>query len=140
MTERKKNVAAATPKGTLKFPKLHVPDFGSSDFPYPEGRYFTKLILRADDLSTQAFLESLLPYHDAAIAAANDEFSKLKFEARQKLGSIKANDFVTALYYRDTGEPTGDIEFSFKMKLRASGLMALNGRRSHQSSMRSAST
>lgn len=115
MTERKKIIASTTPKGTLKFPKLEAPDFGTNDFPYPGGRYFTKLVMSADDLRTRAFLEALRPHHDAAIAAANNEFSKLKFEARQKLGSIRANNFFTTLCDRDTKEPTGDIEFNFKM-------------------------
>ncbi|CAM5317244.1 hypothetical protein ATER59S_00961 [Aquamicrobium terrae] len=42
----------------------------------------------------------------------------MKVESRNKLGScsVKSNDLFTVLYDQVTEEPTGEVEFKFKMK------------------------
>lgn len=105
-----------SPKGRLGFPKLSEPDYGSKDYPKPEGEYSTKLVLQFDNAATKAFLKSLQPHYEAAIEAAKEEFKKLKPETRKKLGKVTENPLYTELLDKETEEPTGEIEFKFAKK------------------------
>lgn len=121
MTEKKKKAPEFTsPKGSLKYPKLDAPDYGTKDYPCPEGRYATKLVLKADAPETKAFIAKLMPHYEEAMAEADQKFKELKVETRKKLKEVTRNDLFTTLYDKDTEEPTGEIEFNFKMP--ASGI------------------
>jgi len=104
-----------TPKGIFKFPSLTRPDFGTKEYPCPEGRYKVTLILRESDPEVQKFLATLNPIYADAQAFAERKFSELKAETRRKLKSVSMNPLYTEALDKETEEPTGDIEFSFKM-------------------------
>lgn len=120
MTEKKKVPSFTSPKGSLKYPKLAEPDYGTKEYPCPQGRYATKLVMKADDPATKAFIEKLMPLYDEAMAEAEQKFAELKVETRKKLKAVSRNELFTTLYDKDTEEPTGEIEFNFKMD--ASGI------------------
>lgn len=108
-----------SPKGVFSYPKLSEVDFGTREFPKPEGEYSVVLFLKADDETTQAFIAKLEPYHQQAIANGEAAFKALKVETRKKLGKISVNDLYTVKLDPTTEEPTGDL--AFKFALRASG-------------------
>lgn len=110
-----------SPRLTLVFPKLSEPDFGSKDYPKPDGEYSTKGSIQADSPEAKAFLAALEPHYRAAMAEGAEAFSKLQIATRKKLGKITENDLFTTVYDKETEEPTGAIEFKFAMK--ASGVV-----------------
>lgn len=117
MTETKKEKAPEyrTPRGTLKWPKLAEADYGTKDYPKPDGEFSTKFLLPKDAPETKAFLKLLDPLHKAAITAAEEEFKTLKPETRKKLKKVSVNGLYTELLDPETEEPTGEIEFKFAM-------------------------
>ncbi|CUA90968.1 hypothetical protein Ga0061061_11723 [Chelatococcus sambhunathii] len=119
MAEAKKKLPAfKTPRLVFKFPKLVEADFGSNEYPKPDGEFSTKAIGKASDPAVQKLIAQLQPLHDAAVAKAEEEFKKLKAETRKKLGGVKVNDLYTELLDQETEEPTGEVEFKFAMKHR----------------------
>lgn len=115
MAERKKNPSLISPRGPLKFPKIDKVDYGTKDYPKPNGEYSTKLVLEADAPETKRFIASLMPHYQEAMAEAAAKFKELKVETRKKLGKVTENDLFTTLYDQDTEQPTGYIEFKFAM-------------------------
>lgn len=113
--KKQQYVKAVSPVLTLKFPKLSEPDYGTQDYPKPDGEYSTKGLLDADSPEAKKFIAQLQPHFDEAIAEAERKFKDLKVETRKKLGSVKVNDLFTTLYDQETEEPTGEIEFKFAM-------------------------
>lgn len=120
MAERKKNPTITTPILSLKYPKLDKPDYGSKDYPKPDGEYSTLGVMEAEDRAVKKFLADLAPHYRNAMEEANEEFKKLKVETRKKLGGVKENDLFTTLYDPETEEPTGFIQIKAAMK--ASGV------------------
>ena len=114
--KRKAYPKFVTPKGAFKFPKLNEPDFGSKDYPKPDGEYSLKLIMQADDPATKAFIAKLQPAYEEATAEADRAFKDLKVETRKKLGKVTMNGLFTTIYDQETEQPTGEIEFKFAMK------------------------
>lgn len=114
--KKKPVVKLKTPAGRLGWPKLSEPDYGTKDYPKPDGEYSTKLILKADDPATRAFLKELQPHYEAALEAGKEEFAKLKPETRKKLKQVNENPLFTELLDKETEEPTGEIEFKFSKK------------------------
>lgn len=114
--EKKRYEKVTTPRVTLVWPKLHEADFGSKQFPDPEGSFKTKFNMPLDAEPTERFLALLRPIHDEAVELGRAEFAKLKAETRKKLKDITVNDLYTELLDKETEEPTGDIQFSAKMK------------------------
>lgn len=104
-----------SPKGPLKFPSLHAVDYGTAEFPCKEGRYKTGLILKTDDPATQALIAKLRPMHEQAVKTAEQRFAALKAETRKKLGKVSINELFIELLDQTTEEPTGELEFRFKM-------------------------
>jgi hypothetical protein len=105
-----------TPRIRLAWPKLNEPDYGTKDYPKPDGEFSTKGILKLDDPATRAFIAKLQPFHDQAIELGKAEFAKLKPETRKKLKEVTVNPLYTELLDKETEEPTGDIEFKFAKK------------------------
>lgn len=103
-------------KGTLVYPKLHEVDYGSKDYPKPDGEFSTKLRGRLDDADVKAFIAKLQPLHDVAVENARAAFKELKVETRKKLKDITVNQLYTTCYDKETEEPTGEVEFKFSMK------------------------
>jgi hypothetical protein len=44
-----KRITMNTPKGTAKWPKLSEPDYGTKDYPKPDGEYSVKLVFDETD-------------------------------------------------------------------------------------------
>lgn len=116
MAEAKKLPSFTSPRLVFKFPKLVEADYGSNEYPKPDGEFSTKAIGKASDPAVQRLLKQLQPLHEAAIEKAEEEFKKLKAETRKKLGGVKVNELYTELLDQETEEPTGEIEFKFAMK------------------------
>lgn len=120
MAERKKYPTIQSPTGTFKWPKLTSVDYGTKDFPNPDGSYNVRLVF--DNATAADLVEELSEFYDEAVVLAEAEFAKLKIETRKKLQKsngktgIAMNDLSTELYDKDTEEPTGETEFRFKMK------------------------
>lgn len=113
---KKKYPKFTSPRLTFKYPKLSEPDYGTKEYPKPDGEYSTRGVAQADDPIIKAFIAKLAPMHAEAVALAEQEFKAMKVEARKKLGGVKVNDLFTTLYDQETEEPTGEIEFKFAMK------------------------
>lgn len=113
--KKQRLVRIVTPPMRLKYPKLDKVDYGTTDFPKPNGEYSTKALLDADSPEAAALIAQLQPHFDEAISQAKVKFQQLKVETRKKLGDVKINDLFTALYDQETEEPTGEIEFKFSM-------------------------
>lgn len=103
-------------KGVFVYPKLNDPDYGTEEFPKPDGEFSIKLRANLEDPDVQAFIAKWQPMHDEAIKNAEAEFKKLKVEQRKKLGKITVNPLYTEIYDEETEEPTGEIEIKFAMK------------------------
>ncbi len=123
MAEAKKKYPKFTScRLTFKFPKLSEIDYGTKEYPKPDGEYSTRGVVSADDPSVKAMLAKLAPLHAEAVAAAEQEAKAMKVEQRKALekkngkGLIQVNDLFTTLYDQETEEPTGEIEFKFAMK------------------------
>src|SRR5438128_1234890 len=106
--KRPQSPKGTTFKGKFKWPKLTEPDFGTKDYPKPDGEYSTKLVGRADDKDVQAFIAKWQPLHDEAIKRAEDEFKALPVATRKKLGKVTVNPLYTEIYDEETEEPTGE--------------------------------
>lgn len=121
-SEKKKQLPSfTTARGTFVFPKLTEPDYGTKDYPKPDGEYSLKFRMSQED--AEAFVNrkdkdgnSLKSLYEAALQEAERQFGELKVESRKKLGSVKPNELFTVLYDQETEEPTGEVEFKFKMK------------------------
>lgn len=113
-TDKIKIYKGTTPKGIFKFPKLTSPDYGSNDYPDPDGSYKVTLVM--PQAQAQKFIDQLQPEFDKAMELGQEAFNKLPVANRKKLGEVKAQDFYAEVYDKDTEEPTGEIEFRFKSK------------------------
>ncbi|QWK78593.1 hypothetical protein [Ochrobactrum sp. BTU1] len=126
----KKNPKFMSPKGTAVYPKLTEPDYGTAEYPKPDGEYSVKLRMSKDE--AEAFLDTkgsdgrtLRQVHEEAVEAAQVEFDKLDMAKKKKLEKQdikgpKAHPIYSEVLDKETGEETGDVEFKFKKK--ASGV------------------
>ena len=121
-----KRISMNTPKGTAKWPKLSSPDYGTADYPKPEGEYSVKLVFNESDPAFQKFKARMQPYYEAAEAKAQVEFDALKKPSRDKLGSLTMNPLFTTVY-DENEEPTGQVEL--KLKMTASGITKFGPRK-----------
>lgn len=124
MAEWKKYPTMQSPKGAFKWPKLTAVDYGTKEYPNPEGSYNVRLVV--DNAVAAVFEAELMEAYKEAAALASVEFSELKIETRKKLekingkGGLAMNPLSAELFDKDTEEATGETEFRFKMK--ASGV------------------
>lgn len=114
MAQRPQSPQFTSFKGTFVFPKLSEPDYGSKDFPKPNGAFRTKLRGKLDDAEVKATLAKLQPYYDAAMEQAEKEFKALKIETRKKLGKVTQQPLFATVFDEDENE-TGEIDFNFSM-------------------------
>jgi len=103
-------------KGKFKWPKLNEPDYGTKDYPKPDGEHSLKLVGQVNDPEVQAWIARWQPVHDEAIKRAEEEFAKLPVATRKKLGKVTVNPLYTELYDEETEKPTGEIEIKFAMQ------------------------
>ena len=117
----RKAIKMTTPKATFKWPKLTEPDYGTNDYPNPDGAYSVKLIFNESDPAFQAFRAKIEKAHAAAVELGKEKFAELKVATRKKLGDVSINDPFTTVYDQETEEPTGEVEMKVAMK--ASGVV-----------------
>lgn len=115
MADKPKIAKMNTPLGTAKWPKLTEPDYGTKDYPKPEGEYSVKLVFNESDPAFVKFREKMDAYMAPVEAMAEKAFSELKKPQRDKLGSPSRNDVFTPIY-DENDEPTGEVEMKFTMK------------------------
>lgn len=126
-SEKKKALPSfTTPKGVFVYPKLSAPDYGSKDYPKPDGEYSLKFRLSQTD--AEEFINrkskdgtSIQSLYEEALRDAERQFGELKVESRKKLKEVQPNALYTVIYDQETEQPTGEVEFKFKMK--ASGTL-----------------
>lgn len=120
--DSKKPFSSISPRGPFVYPKITEPDYGSKDYPKPEGEYSVRLRLTTDEaekfvnrkVDFNGTKTSLQELYDEALRDAERQFGELKVESRKKLKEIKPNDLYTVCYDKETEEPTGEVEFKFK--------------------------
>lgn len=106
-TDKIKIYKGTTPKGTFKYPHLTAPDFGSKDYPDPDGSYKVTLVM--SKAQAQNLINQLNPEFENAVAIGQEAFAKLPVANRKKMGDVKTQDFYSEVYDKDTEEPTGEI-------------------------------
>jgi len=119
MSNARKITKLTTPRGTLKWPKLNEPDYGTKQYPNPDGSYNTRIIFDGNDPAFIKFREKLEKAHAVAVENGREEFANLKVATRKKLGDITINEPFTEVYDPETEEPTG--EWELKVSMKASG-------------------
>jgi hypothetical protein len=108
------------PAAPFRYPRLSEIDYGSDEFPDPEGSFNVTLVYREDSEDAQALLAKLTPHYEAAREAAEAAFAALPIGTRKKLGAISCNPLYSVLYDKETEEPTGEI--AFKVSTKATGV------------------
>lgn len=113
-----------TPRGVFVWPKIAEPDYGTKEFPKPDGEYSLKLRMPKTD--AEAFVNrkvkfddrmvSLQELYDEAIREGERQFAELKVEQRKKLKEVQPQALYNEVYDQETEQPTGDVEFKFKRK------------------------
>lgn len=124
MADKKTNPSFISPRGVAVYPSLNEPDFGTKDYPKPDGEY--KVGLRVPEAVAEAWRNGPLK---AIIAQAREEadaaWAKLPVATRKKLKEMTWNEVGTDEYDKDTEEATGFVLFKFAMK--ASGTRQKDG-------------
>lgn len=121
-----------TPAGKLAWPHISSVDYGTDNFPKPDGEYNTRLILSPSE-NVSKFLKSLDQLMDQARKKAEAELSKMTVPARKKIemaGGIKPLAPYSEVFDPDTEEPTG--EFEFRAKTKASGVSKKDNKKWHR--------
>lgn len=109
-------VKVTSPRAIFQYPKLVEVDYGTKEYPNPDGSYNVRFLLDASEPSTQKFIEKLSAHHQEALAKGREEFKGLKAETRKKLKVITEDPFYTEVLDKETEEPTGQLLFKAKMK------------------------
>jgi hypothetical protein len=114
--KRPQSPKGTTFKGIYKWPKLTEVDYGTKEYPKPDGEYSLKLIGELNNPEVQAFIAKWQPLHDEAIKRAEAEFKALPVATRKKLEKVIVNPLYAEQYDEETEEPTGKIEIKFAMQ------------------------
>lgn len=115
MSDKKRNPEFITPRGVFVYPALNKPDFGTKDYPKPDGEF--KSSLKVSQAVADKWREGPLAKVIAeAREQAEAEFAKLPVATRKKLGKITWNEVGTDEYDKVTEEPTGFVLFKTSMK------------------------
>lgn len=104
-----------TPRGTFVWPKLVEPDYGSKEYPKPDGEYSVKVRFDAEDPAFIPFKKKIDAALEAAVENARAQFAELKPATRKKLGDISINEPFEVVYDEDENE-TGEVLMKFTMK------------------------
>lgn len=104
-----------TPVGVAIWPKLTEADYGTKDYPKPEGEYSVKMRFKETDPAFVSFREKMEAFIPAVEEMATEEFNGLKKPQRDKLKAPTFNDVFVTVYDEDE-EPTGEVEMKFSMK------------------------
>lgn len=111
MSTKKKYEQITSPEGIAQFPWLNKPDTKFN----PDGDYKVTLALPAKAKETKEFIAKLDEAYDAAVEQMKEELAEKKGAAAAK--KIKLADKPWKPEEdKDTGKPTGNILFNFKLK------------------------
>ena len=113
--DKPKRIMLVSPRGRFNWPRLNAPDYGSKEYPNPDGSYRVDLILDAKAPETKKFIAALTPHYDTALEEAKQKFAGLSKATRTKLKAVTENPLFTEVFDKETEEPTGEIMFRFKM-------------------------
>ena len=108
-----KRVTGVTPRGVFVFPNLIKPDYGTDEYPKEGGEYNVRLRMSVAD--AQPMIDKLQVELDKAVQDAEQKFAALPVATRKKLKEVTVNDFYQEVFDKETEEPTGEVEFRFKM-------------------------
>ena len=116
MTDKRKAKAEfTTPRGVFVYPSLQKPDYGTKEYPKPDGEY--KVTLKLPTPVAEKWVdEKLGALVQEARENAEAEFAKLPVATRKKLKELTFNDIGTIEYDKETEEPTGYTLIKFAMK------------------------
>lgn len=115
MADKKANPQLTSPRGVFVYPSIDKPDYGTKDYPKPDGVY--KVTLRVPLAVADEWREGPLKAIIAqARAEAEAEFKKLPVATRKKLGELTWNEVGTTEYDKETEEETGFVLFKTEMK------------------------
>lgn len=115
-----------TPRGVFVYPKLTKPDFGTNDYPKPDGEYNVKVMMTKK--TAAPLLKLLSPLQKEAEKDGQAEYDKLK-KATRKSNPFKVHPLCVPEYDEDENE-TDNVIFNFKMK--ASGKSKKDGSTWHR--------
>lgn len=107
--------------GIFKFPKLTEPDYGTEEYPKPDGEFSVRLVGKPDDPQVKAMMAKIAPVFEQAKVDGKAKAKELSPAAVAKLkkkngdGLISVNDYYADVLDKDTGEKTGDVEFKLAM-------------------------
>lgn len=106
---RKKFPEIILPAAPLRFPALTNPDFGSTQYPKPEGRYIATAVFRTDSAAYFQAEQILKPHYEEARRECERLFGELPVKLRKELQELKMAPLFEALYDKETEEPTGEV-------------------------------
>lgn len=110
-----------TPIVAFNYPKLDAVDYGSKEYPKPDGEFSVQATMDLSDKAVKAMLAQLEILHAEAIENAKREFADLKLDARKRLqkdngpDGIKVQPIYADIYDEETEQPTGQIKMKFSM-------------------------
>lgn len=114
MATKQKRPSFMSPKGTFIYPALVKPDYGTQEYPKPDGEYKTAISMPLED--AQPLIDKLMPLWQEAIAEGQIAFDKMEIKSRKKFGELTENMFYEEEYDKETEEPTGNVIFKVKTK------------------------
>lgn len=123
MAARKKLPRFATLPMTFMWPKLIKPDFGTDEYPKPDGEYNVKCIGEKKAVDKWIKKVGLDKLQEEAIESGKEAFAKQK-PAAKKANPFKVHPLYVDEYDEDENE-TGNVIMNFKMK--ASGVSKKDG-------------
>lgn len=101
-----------TPLGVLVWPHLTDPDFGTEEYPVPDGSFNTKL--RVPVAQAQGLMEDIDRRIEEQVELAKSQESNAA--KRKKIGSLHSP--YEEEFDAETGASTGNVLFKFKMPFR----------------------
>lgn len=114
--KKRRNPIVTSPLGTWRYPKLTEPDYGTEQYPNPDGSYSVQLVLPKDSEEFASFMEQLKPHFDAAVALGKERFKELPIDQRKRYKQVTVQDPYRVIYDKETELPTGDVFFKIGMK------------------------
>jgi hypothetical protein len=113
----KKNLLLTSPHCEFLYPKLETPDYGTDDFPMPDGALSVKLILDPENDKHAAFMEKLEELGEGSFDSLIAEKTAEAKTPKQKK-QLKAMEYASVVKVEedDEGEETGRMLVTCKVK------------------------
>jgi hypothetical protein len=119
---RKTKPKFTSEKGHFRFPKIDKPDYGTDDYPKPDGEFNVQLMLGQDSVEFKRMEKRLAPLHAAALEAAQEEYDNLPASKQRKAKAPELKPLFEPLFEKDAdGNETETGRVAFKFATKASG-------------------